>query len=153
MMQQWEGLSTSSWTPEPSTGLAGCPTAQNILLLLGCMNCWPAEICMISKLLQIRASTLWSPLIVHERVRFQCCGNRLRPALSNVLMEITTDLLIAGMSSTLRSYPLETWAKLFNNEAQLYPDIKHILTLSGKQWARVQICLWSHSVQPQFCQG
>lgn len=110
-------LSTTSWTPEPSAGLAvdvhlQNPAAENILLLLGCMNCWPAEICMISKLRQIRASTLWSPLITHERVRFQCCCNRLRPALSNVLMEITTDLLFAGMSSTLRSYSLENLSKI-----------------------------------------
>lgn len=49
---------------------------------------------------------------MHERVGFQCCRNRLRPALSNVLMEITTDLLSAGMSSTLHSYALENLSKI-----------------------------------------
>lgn len=81
---------------------------ENIFLLSGCMKCWAAEICMISKLLQIRASTLRRPLIMHERVSFQCCSNRLHRALSNVLMEITNDLLITGMSATLHSYSLES---------------------------------------------
>lgn len=131
----WEACvrSPAEWqSPAQDSLWLPLPESREDILLLGCMKCWSAEICMISKCAKqkITASPLWRPLIIHKRVRFQRCCMRLHPALSNVLMQITNDLLITECNA-LYTALLLFWNLNIQTYWMTMPKCIHVLKISS----------------------